>query len=172
MLQCPFIISTIVFKDLDLKLGYIATTNSTLTQVTLSLMDGAWKTTRPVRNFPSCLFLHIHSKYTMVTLVEPNIVQTTVKKHSCWFWQCPLSLLTPFRFHKDLCCSFRWVDVHTYALTILLHIFKHMEVRGGYRIELQSSLTNRMDSRQQYLQLLGCRITDGIAVSISPKAPA
>ena len=41
MLQCPFIISTIVFKDPDQKLGHIATTNSTLTQVTLSLMDGA-----------------------------------------------------------------------------------------------------------------------------------
>ena len=52
MLQCPFIISTIVFKDPDWKLGHIATTYSTLTQVTLSLMDGAWKTTWPVRNFP------------------------------------------------------------------------------------------------------------------------
>jgi hypothetical protein len=41
MLQCPFIISTVVFKDPDQKLGHIATTNSTLTQVTLSLMDGA-----------------------------------------------------------------------------------------------------------------------------------
>ena len=40
MLQCP-IISTIVFKDLDWKLRIIRTTNSTYTQVTLSLMDGA-----------------------------------------------------------------------------------------------------------------------------------
>jgi hypothetical protein len=86
MLQCPFIISTIVFKDLDWKLGHIATTNSTLTQVTLSLMNGAWKTMRPVRNFSPCLSLHIHNKYTTVTLTEPNIVLTTIKKHSCWFW--------------------------------------------------------------------------------------
>jgi len=29
-----------------------------------------------------------------------------------------------------------------------------------------------MDSRRQYLELVGCRIVDDIAVSISPKAPA
>jgi hypothetical protein len=64
MLQCPFI-STIVFKDPNWKFGYIATTNSTYTQVTLSLMDGGWRTTWP-RNLPPCLFLHIHSKYLRV----------------------------------------------------------------------------------------------------------
>jgi hypothetical protein len=172
MLQCLFI-STIIFKDPDLKLGHIATTNSTLTQVTLILMDGAWKTTRPVSNFPPCLSLHIHSKYMrVINLLVPNIAQATVKKHICWFWRCHLSLISPFRFLKDSCCSFRWVDVHTHALTILLHIFNHMEVRGGCRIEPQLSLTNRMDATQQYLQLLGYRIADDIAVSISPKAPA
>ena len=147
MLQCPFIMSTIVFKDPDWKLGHIATTNSTVTQVTLSLMDGAWKNTQLVSNFPPCLSLHIHGKYTILTLAEPNIVQTTVKKHNCWFWKCQLSLLAPFRFLKDPCCCFRWVDVHTHALTIL-HIFRHMEVQGGYRIEPQLSLTNGMDFRR------------------------
>ena len=150
MLQCPFIISTIVFKDLDWKLGHIATTNNTLTQVTLSLMDGAWKTTRLVRNFPPCLSLHIHNKYTMVTLVEPNIVQTTIKKHSFYFWKCQLSLLSLFRFLKDPCCSFRWVDVHTPTpiKRRLLYIFNHMEVRRGFRIKPQSSLANIMDARR------------------------
>jgi hypothetical protein len=38
MLQCPFI-STTVFKDSDVKLGHIATTNNTYTKVTLEL-DG------------------------------------------------------------------------------------------------------------------------------------
>ena len=144
MLQCPFI-SSIVFKDPDWKFGHIVTMNSTYTQVTLSLMDGGWRTTR-VRNFPPCLSLHIHNKYLRAKPRVPHNVQTTVKKHSCWFWQCPLSLLVPFRFLKDSCCSFRWVHVHTHTLTILLHIFKHMEVRGRCRIEPQSSLTNRMDS--------------------------
>ena len=40
MLQYPFTSSTIVFKDPDVKLVVIATTNSTYTQVILSLMDG------------------------------------------------------------------------------------------------------------------------------------
>jgi hypothetical protein len=39
MLQCLFT-STIVFKDLDVKLGAIVATNSTYTQVILRLMDG------------------------------------------------------------------------------------------------------------------------------------
>ena len=137
MLQCPFIISTIVFKDLDWKLEHIATTNSTLTQVTLILKEGECKTrpTRPVRKFPPCLSLHIHSKYMMVTIAKPNIKQTTIKKHSSYFWNYQLSLLALFRFLKDLCFSFRWVDVHTHALTIILHIFNHREVWGGYQIE-------------------------------------
>jgi hypothetical protein len=172
MLQCPFI-STIVFKDLDWKLGHTATTNNTFTQVTLSLMDVAFVTTRPVRIFPSCLSFHIHSKYMMATYRVPHIVQTTVKKHSFWFFKCHLRHLAPFRFLKDLCCSFRWVHVQTHALaTTILQIFNHIEVRGGCRIKPQSSLTNRMDAWRQYLQLLGCRITEDIAVSISPKAPA
>ena len=81
MLQCPFI-SSIVFKDPDWKLGHIVTTNttnSTYTQVTLSMMDGGQSTTRP-RNFPPCLSLHIHNKYQRV----PHNVQTTIKKHTCW----------------------------------------------------------------------------------------
>jgi hypothetical protein len=64
MLQCP-IISTIVFKDLDWKLAIIGTSNSTYTQVTLSLMHEVSKTTRPI-NFPPCVFLHIHSKFHRV----------------------------------------------------------------------------------------------------------
>jgi hypothetical protein len=51
-----------------------------------------------------------------------------------------------------------------------------MEVRGGYRIEPQESLTNRMvnivGARRQYIKLLGHWIADDIAVSISPKALA
>ena len=74
ILQCPFIISTIVFKDLDWKLGHIVTTNSTLTQVTLSLMDGAWKTMWPIRNLHPCLSLHIHNKYMRATFPVPNIM--------------------------------------------------------------------------------------------------
>ena len=172
MLQCPFI-SSIVFKDLDSKLGHIATTNNTFTQVTLSLMDVASETTRPVRNFPPCLSLHIHSKYMMATPHVSHKVQTTVKKHSFLFFKCHLSHLAPFRFLKDPYCSFRWVHVQTQALTIIiLQIFNHMEVWGGCRIKPQSSLTNRMDDRWHYLQLLGYQIADDIAVSISPKAPA
>ena len=178
MLQCPFI-STIVFKDLDVKLVHIATTNSTYTQVTLSLMDGGWRTTQ-ARNFPPCLSLHIHSKYLRVKPRVPHNVQTTIKIHS--FWCSPIWSLnyhrntpTPFRFLMDPCCSFRWVDVHTPTpiKPLLFYIFNHMAVRGGFRIEPQSSLTNRMDARRQFLELLGCRIADDIAVwSISPSAPA
>jgi hypothetical protein len=96
----------------------------------------------------SCLILYkLVSSMTPV----PNIVQTTVKKHSYWFWRHHLSLLALFKFLKDPRCSFRWVDVHTHALTILLHILNHMEGWEGSRIEHQSSLTNRMDARRQYL---------------------
>jgi hypothetical protein len=73
MLQCSFI-STIIFKDLDRKLGHIATTNSTCTQVTLSLMDGGLSTTRPT-NSPLCVSLCIHSKYRRVPLWVPHNVQ-------------------------------------------------------------------------------------------------
>ena len=47
-----------------------------------------------------------------------------------------------------------------------------MEVRGGYQIEPQSSLTNIMDARQQYPQILGCQIADDIARSSSLNAQA
>ena len=179
MLQCLFI-STIVSKDLDWKFGHIATMNSTYTQVTLSLMDGGWRTMQH-RNFPPCLSLHIHNKYMRVKPRVPHNVQTIVKIHSFWwshiFWSlnCHTSIPTPFRFLIDPCCSFRWVDVHTHALIIqlLFYIFNHMEVRGGFRIEPQSSLTNRMDARRQFLELLGCWIGDDIAVwSISPSTLA
>ena len=141
MLQCPFI-STIIFKDPDWKFGHIVTTNNTYTQVTLSLMDGGWRTTR-ARNFCPCLSLHIHSKYLRVKPWVPHNIQTTVKIHSFWwshfFWSlnCHTSIRSPFRFLTNLCCSFRWVDVHTLALIILLlfYIFNHMEVRGCCRIE-------------------------------------
>jgi hypothetical protein len=57
-------------------------------------------------------------------------------------------------------------SVHTLALIILLlfYIFNHMEVRGGCQIEPLSSLINRMDSRRQFLELLGCQIADDITV--------
>jgi hypothetical protein len=153
MLQYPFI-STIVFKDPDWKFGHIATMNSTYTQVTLSLMDGGWRTMRE-RNFPSCIPLHIHNKYLRVIPRVPHSVQTTVKIHSFWwshfFWSlnCHTSIWSLFRFLTNPCYSFRWVYVHTLTLIILLlfYIFNHMEVRGGCRIEPQSSLTNRMDAR-------------------------
>ena len=160
MLQCPFT-STIVLKDLDVKLGHITTKNSTYTQVTLSLMDGTFRTTR-ARNFPPCLFLYIHSKYLTAPRV-PHNVQTTVKIHS--FWGVPIwflnhhkRILAPFRLLTDPCYSFRWVDVHTPASIKwrLLYRFNHMEVWGGFQIKPQSSLTNKMDARRQFLELLGC----------------
>jgi hypothetical protein len=172
MLTVCFNVHLLVFKDLDWNFGHIATMNTTCTQVTLSLMDGGWRTTWP-RNFPPCLSLHIHSKYLRVSPQVPHNVQTTIKIHSFWSLKCHPSILVPFRFLTGPCCSFRWIDVHTHALIILLlYIFNHMEVRGGYRIEPQSSLINRMDARRQFLELLGCRIADDIAVwSISPSAP-
>ena len=51
-----------VFKDPNWKLGIIGISNSTYTQVTLSLMHGVLKTTRPI-NFPPRVSLHIHNKY-------------------------------------------------------------------------------------------------------------
>ena len=39
-------------------------------------------------------------------------------------------------------------------------------------MEPQSSLTNRMDARQHFIILLGCRIADDIAVSIRSMALA
>jgi hypothetical protein len=170
MLQCPFI-STIVFKDLDWKLGLIATTNSTYTQVTLSLMDGGLSSTRPM-NSPPCVSQNIHNKYLRVPLWIPHNVQKTVKKHTCWSKTCHISTLAPFRLLIDPCCSLRWVDLRTYALTLVLHILNHMKVRGGCQIEPQASLTNFMDARRQYLKLLGCRIADDSGMSSSPKAPA
>ena len=80
ILQCS-IISTIVFKDSDWKLGIIGISNSTYTQVTLSLMHGVLKSTRPI-NFPSCVYLHIHSKYHRVLPRVPHNVHTTIKKHT------------------------------------------------------------------------------------------
>ena len=179
MLQCPFI-STIVFKDPDWKFGHIVTMNSTYTQVTLSLMDGGWRTTR-ARNFPPCLSLHIHNKYQRGKPRVPHNVQTTVNIHSFWWshffksLNCHTSIRYPFRFLTDPCYSFRWVDVHIPApiKLLLFNIFNHMEVRGGFLIEPQSSLTNRMDVRWHFLELLGCWIGDDIAVwSISPSTLA
>ena len=164
MLQCPFI-STIVFKDLDVKLGHIATTNSTYTQVTLSLMDGTFRTTW-AKNFPPCLSLHIHSKYLRVKAWLPHNVQTIVKKHIWLSVKCHISMLAPFRFLIDPCYRLRWVDIHTYALNVLLlHKFNHMEMRGGCWIEPQSSLTKSMDARWQYPQILGCQIANDVAGS-------
>jgi hypothetical protein len=142
MLQCP-IISTIVFKDLDWKLGIIGTSNSTYTQVTLSLMHGVLKTIRPI-NFSPCVSLHIHSKYHRVLPRVPHNVQTTVKKHTWLSIKCHISVLVSFRFLIDPCCSLRWVDLHTCAHSIDIHIFNHMEVWEGCRIEPQSSITNSM----------------------------
>ena len=178
MLQCPFTSSTIVFKDPDVKLGVIATTNSSYTQVILSLMDGKGRTTR-ARNFLPYLSLHIHSKYLLTAPPVPHNVQTTVKIHNFWcfhIWSLNYhrSTSAPFRFLMDPCYSFRWVDVHTPTPIKLLYfyIFNHMEVRGGFWIKPQLSLTNKMDARQQFLEFLGCRIADDIAVwSINPSAP-
>ena len=154
MLQCPFI-CTIVFKDPNWKFGHIATTNSTYKEVTLRLMDGTFRMTW-ARNFPPCLSIHIHSKYLRVNPRVPHNVQTTVKMHNFWwshfFWSlnCHTSIPAPFRFLIDPYYSFRWVDVHTLTLIILLlfYIFNHMEVQGGCRIEPQLSLTNWMDARR------------------------
>jgi hypothetical protein len=133
MLQCPFI-RTIVFKDLDWKLEHIATTNSAYTQVILSLMDRGLSTTRPT-NCPPCVSLHIHSKYLRVPLWLPHNVQKIVKKHNCQSKTCHISTLAPFKFLIDPCWSFRWVDLHTYTLTLHHNILNHMEVRRGYWIE-------------------------------------
>ena len=103
MLQCP-IISTIVFKDLDWKLRIIGTSNSTYTQVTLSLMHGVLKTTRPI-NLPPCVFLHIHNKYHRVLPRVPHNVHTTGKKHNWLSTKCHISILAPFKFLIDSCCS-------------------------------------------------------------------
>ena len=55
----------------------------------------------------------------------------------------------------------------------MLHKFNHIEVRGGYQIEPQVSLTNRManimGARRRYIKLLDHWIVEDIAVSSSPK---
>ena len=77
MLQCP-IISTIVFKDPDWKLRIIGTSNSTYTQVAMSLMHGVLKTTRPI-NYPPCVSFHIHSKYLRVPPESPIICRQPLR---------------------------------------------------------------------------------------------
>jgi hypothetical protein len=133
MLQCPNI-STIVFKDPNWKLRIIGTSNSTYTQVTLTLMHGVLKTTRPI-SFPPCVSLYIHIKYHRVLPRVPHNALITVKKHTWLSVKFHISILAPFRFLIDLCYSFRWVDLYTCAQTVDIHILNHMEVRGGCRIE-------------------------------------
>jgi hypothetical protein len=142
MLQCP-IISTIVVKDLNWKLGIIRTFNNICTQVTMNLMQGVMAPRRPL-NCPPCVSLHIHSMYQRVLPILPNNVQTTIKKHTWLSEKCHISMLGLFRLLIHPCFSSRWVDLHTYAHSIDIHIFNHMEVRGGCQIEPQTSLPKNM----------------------------
>jgi len=77
-------------------------------------------------NFPTCLSLHINNNY----LRELQHVHKTIKKHTSWICGYYNTTLTPFRFLKDPYYSVRWVDDHTYGLTLLLHMFNHIEVQG------------------------------------------